>query len=486
MRSALPDTGIVPVKWLDLIDRHNNLLNRFGATSLTARVALGVTLLLLFGGVIVSIAAFAYGREAARSAYDRLLLGAANDIAAAITVQDGAPLVELPVPAFQLLALAPDDRIGYRIVGPDGATLTGYEDILLPLRRRSAGDGFFDGTFFGEPARFAVVSRRFAERTLNGNIQVIVGHTLKARNDMAYDITTKALYVLLASGLAMVLLAIVVVRSVFAPLKTIAGSLAVRDPHDLTPIDTAVPRETAVMIHALNGFMARLERQMNSMQHLISDTAHQLRTPVAALRAQADLFIHEPDMECRERIAERIQSRTSSLGRLLDQMLSQALVVHRGDSARRETLDLRDIVLDVFEDGDHAVLRPDMEVVPQLADKPVYAVADAPSLQEAVKNLLNNALKYGRGPVRIGATRQRGTVSIWVEDSGGGPEPEVLSALGSRFNKSAPARQNSAGLGLAIAHAVATSFEGKLELERLENNRFRAALVFPVVRVGAA
>lgn len=457
----------------------SSLLDRFGATSLTARVAVGLTFLLVFGGLIVSIAAFAYGREAARTAYDRLLLGAANDIASAITVQDGAPLVELPVSAFELLALAPDDRIGYRIIGPSGKTLTGYDDIVPPPRRAASGERFFDGAFFGEPARFVVVSRRFAERTLNGTINVVVGQTLLARNAMAYDITTKALYVLLASGLAMVLLAIVVVRSVFAPLKTIAGSLALRDPHDLTPIDTAVPRETAVMINALNGFMARLDRQMNSMRHLISDTAHQLRTPVAALRAQADLFSDEPEPARRDRIVSRIQTRTASLGRLLDQMLSQALVVHRGDSVRREKLDLRDVVLDVFEEGDHTLLMPEMEVVPQVGDLPVYVHADAPSLEEAVKNLLNNALKYGRAPVRVGATQDGDTVSIWVEDSGGGPDPEVLSALGSRFNQSGPTRQNGSGLGLAIAHAVATSFEGRIVLERRVGERFRAALVFP-------
>ncbi|WP_395176399.1 histidine kinase dimerization/phospho-acceptor domain-containing protein [Roseibium alexandrii] len=153
---------------------------------------------------------------------------------------------------------------------------------------------------------------------------------------MAVDITRKALYVLAASGLAMMLLAVLVVRAVFNPLKRIAGGLAERDPHDLTPLDTDVPRETAMMIQALNAFMGRLDRQMNSMRHLISDTAHQLRTPVAALRAQADLFSDEEDPERKDRIVERIQTRSTSLGRLLDQMLSQALVIHRGDSVRRK------------------------------------------------------------------------------------------------------------------------------------------------------
>ncbi len=456
------------------------LMRRLEMTSLTARVALGVAVLLVIGGVIVSIAAFAYGREAARSAFDRLLLGAASDIASAITVQDGKPVIELPVSAFELLAFAPDDRIGYRIIGPDGTTLTGYEEIALPENRRDLRDGYFDGAFFGEPGRYAIVSRRFAERTLNGTIRVIVGQTMLARNSMAYDITRKALYVLAVSGLAMILLAVVVVRSVLTPLERIAGSLSARDPHDLTPMDTAVPRETAVMINALNGFMARLDRQMNSMRHLISDTAHQLRTPVAALRAQADLFSDEVDLSRKEKIVERIQTRSAGLGRLLDQMLSQALVIHRGDSARRERVDLRDIALDVFEEGDHAVLNPEMDVVLDIGENPVEVLADAPSLKEALKNLLSNALKHGRAPVRIGASLNDGKAVIWVEDAGEGPDRQTLDELGSRFNRGGLARQASSGLGLAIAHSVAVSFDGELVLEPTDREQFRAALLFEV------
>ncbi|MCK7612976.1 sensor histidine kinase N-terminal domain-containing protein [Roseibium sediminicola] len=454
------------------------LMRRLATLSLSARVAVGIAFLLIFGGLIVSIAAFAYGREAARSAYDRLLLGAATDIASAISVRDGQPEIELPVSAFELLALAPDDRIGYRIIGPDGSTLTGYDELVLPTGRNALRDGFFDGSFFGAPARFAVVSRRFAERTLNGTIQVVVGQTIEARNAMAYDITRKALYVLAASGLAMVLLSAVVVRSVLKPLETMAGGLSARDPHDLTPMDTAVPRETAVMVNALNGFMARLDRQMNSMRHLISDTAHQLRTPVAALRAQADLFTDEADMARKEKIVERLQTRTASLGRLLDQMLAQALVIHRGDSARREAVDLRDIALDVFEEGDHQVLNPEFDIQLEIGDAPVIVMADEPSLKEALKNLLNNAVKYGASPVRIGASREGNRAGIWVEDAGTGPADAVLAELGGRFNKGTLSRQASSGLGLAIAHSVAVSFGGELALEKTGDNTFRASLMF--------
>ena len=451
------------------------------ALSLTARVALAVGSLLLIGGVVVSLAAFAYGREAARETYDRLLVGAANAIAASITIVDGAPVVDLPMSAFQLLALAPDDRIAYRVVGVNGETLTGYDDLVLPDKRGRGDISFFNAAFFGEPARYAVVTRRFAERSLNGTVHVIVGQTLLARNALALDITRNVLFGLIISGTLLLLLAVLVVRSALKPLGRIGEAFAKRDPHDLTPMDTKVPREAAVMIQALNGFMARLERQFSSMQNLISDTAHQLRTPVAALRAQADLAAEETDEERRRVIVERIHRRSVSLGELLDQMLSRALVLHRTDSARREVVDLRDVALEVLDSGDLQLLAPETDIQLEIGDVPVPVLADSPSLCEAAKNLLTNAVRHGRGPVRLGASRDGETALLWVEDQGEGPPAAVRSSLGERFVRSAASDGKSAGLGLSIAKSVAEAFNGRLAFQKGQPSGFRVALVFPLV-----
>ncbi|MDN3720654.1 extracellular solute-binding protein [Roseibium salinum] len=151
---------------------------------------------------------------------------------------------------------------------------------------------------------------------------------------------------------------------------------------------------------------------------------------------------------------------------MLDQMLAQALVIHRGDSARRERVDLRDIALDLFEEGDHAVLYPDTDVMLEIGEVPVRVLADELSLKEALKNLLGNALRYGRSPVRVGASLEKGKAAIWVEDSGSGPGEEILAGIGARFNKGVLSRQTGSGLGLAIAHSVAVSFGGNLVLEK--------------------
>ena len=252
---------------------------RQGATdSLKRRVIRGILTLLLVGGAVAALAAFAYGRAAARESYDRLLLGAANDIAEAISVQNGAPVVDLPVAAFQLLALAPDDRIYYSVRGPDGAVLTGATGPL-PRHGETTSPSFFDARMGDENARFVTLSRRFAERSFSGTVTVTVGQTLRARTEMALGLTRDALIAAAIGGIALLVLAVLVIDRAMRPLKRIADELAGRDPHDLTPMETAVPAEVAVMVGAMNRFMARLDRQVAAMRTLISDTAHQLRTP---------------------------------------------------------------------------------------------------------------------------------------------------------------------------------------------------------------
>ena len=466
--------------------------------SLWARVSLGVISLLMVGGILVALAAFAYGRQAAREAYDRLLLGAANNIAASIGVVGGALTVELPISAFQLLALAPEDRIAYRITGLDGAILTGYP-LDLPRRRGAKAAEFFDGTFGEERARYVSVLKRFSERELSGTVEITVGQTLRARDALALDITRNALIALGIAGVLMLGLAALMVRHAMQPLDAIARAFADRDPHDLTPMTTPVPREAVVMIGAMNGFMARLDRQVSAMRNLISDTAHQLPTPVAALRAQADLAAEEHDPERRAFIVDRIHRRSRGLGRLLDQMLSRALVIHRTDSVRPEEIDLRDIALEVIEGGDHDLLRPGTEIRLEIGEEPVMVLGDALSLAEALKNLLNNALKHGVAPVVVGAGLEQiapqntgdgsalakpPRAMLWVQDAGKGPpdamRESLTERLGERFARTAASRGDSAGLGLSIGHAVAVAFGGALVFATVPNG-FRAAIALPVL-----
>ncbi|WP_375689344.1 sensor histidine kinase N-terminal domain-containing protein [Pseudooceanicola sp. LIPI14-2-Ac024] len=443
--------------------------------SLKARVALAVSSVLILGGAVVLVTALAYGREAAREAYDRLLLGAAADIATSISIRDGQALVDLPVSAFELLSLAPDDRIRYRVVGPDGMTLTGDPTAPLPDGDADGEAVFYDARFGVEPARYVALTRRFAERSFSGPVVIVVGHTLLARRDLARDTAQNALIVLGAAGALMALFGWLVVSRALQPLPRIGAALAAREPTDLTPLSLSAPQEIAGILTSLNTFMARLERQSVATGKLIGDAAHQLRTPVAAIRAQAQLAASEPDPERRDRIVARIQDRAAGLGRLLDQLLSRAMIIHRADTEPATPLDLRDVAVEIVEACDDLVLQAGTEVELELADAPVPVTGDALSLAEAGKNLLTNALRHGQPPIRLGVS-DGARPSLWVSDCGPGPSEAIVADAGLRFAHTGGA--GGSGIGLAIAREVAEGHGGEIRMSRAPG-RFTVELILP-------
>ena len=322
------------------------------------------------------------------------------------------------------------------------------------------------------------MARLFAERDFSGEVEILVGQTLRARQMMTVGLMRDALLPMAAAGILLLIMSWFVTRSALRPLEALSDDLTRRDPYDLTPMASdGLPRELQVMLTAMNRFMGRLDRQVDTMRNLIADTAHQLRTPVAAIRVQAEIAQDDPDAPVRKRALKRLLGRTRSLGTLLDQLLSRAMVIHRIDSAPRLPVDLREVALDVLEHSDHELVAPGVEVRLDIGEDPLLVNADAFSLGEAAKNLLGNALRHGQPPVSIGATYEARRAVLWVRDAGPGPAQPVADQLGDRFNRTTGSGEDSTGLGLSIVKSTAEAFDGKVEMTR-DQRGFRAALSF--------
>jgi len=448
--------------------------------SIALRLTLAVTFILLLAATAAIWSAWNYGIQAANEAYDRLLTGASLQIAERISVADGEVLVDLPSSAFELLSLARNDRVFYRVVGMDGETLTGYPDLPLPEAAETRASTAYEADYSGETVRAVMTTRQIAERGMNGNVRVIVAHTVQERIALARDIATKAAILVGAAALAIVLLAWFAVRYALAPLIRVERALLSRDPNDLSPFEIETPREIETVVDAINRFTRRLDRRVSAVQSFVADAAHQLRTPITAIRAQAQLAAGEESPDRLRRINKRILDRSIAVGRLADQLLSHAMVTHRTDSEPRERVDLRRIAIEAEQEtrrfADPAAELPLLD----LPEEAVTVAGDRFSLREAVKNLANNALEHGKPPVAIRVAAEGGRARICVIDHGGGIAQEDRASAGTRFRRNRAASSKGASLGLAIAHEVAVSHGGELALRDIENGGFEVSLSLPL------
>ncbi|MBW4985363.1 sensor histidine kinase N-terminal domain-containing protein [Mameliella sp. CS4] len=446
--------------------------------SLSFRLGVALALVLAIGGVAVSLAAYAYGRSAAQQSYDRLLVGAANQIAGSLGLRDGEVIVDIPVSAFELLSLAPRDRVVYAVFDDRGRLVTGYDTVALP-----EGDGrFFSGSFAGEPARYVHVRRQIAERSFLGAVDVVVGQTTEARRELTQQITRNALLAVAVVGLVISGLAVLAVNSALRPLHRIERDFALRSSRDLTPVDVEVPQEIASLVAALNRFIGRIDRQLRVMRTLIADASHQLRTPIAALRAQAELAREATDAEDQLRIVEKIHERSRNLSRLTDQLLNHAMIIHRADSVDLAPVDLRVVASDAVDQFDQTLSGSERVVRIDLPEAPMVCDGDALSLVEACKNLINNATAYGKPPITVFVRDDGAALNIGVRDRGDGMAEGLWADAGKRFAKRSGVSSTSAGLGLSIVSAVAQAHGGRMTIRRPADDRFEVFLELPKVR----
>ncbi len=451
---------------------------RANGSSLFLRLVAAVSAVLMGGAALLAYAASNYAGRAAQDAYDQLLVGAAEQIRETLRVEDGEITSDIPVSAFVALSLSRRERVFYRVVGPNGETLTGYDD--LPAAQ-SAGDeingpSVWDADYKKVPVRIAALRQYVAGAP--GFATVVVAHTTESRAELARGLTLRAL--LLLGVMSVIALAGVAaaVRFALTPLHRIEAALAARQPNDLTPLDVAAPPEIAGLVQAINRFIARLSDRMDDLRRLIDDAAHQIRTPVTALSAQVDLLQAETSPERRQKQVERIAARTAQIGRLVNQLLSQTMVSHRARSAVTERFDLREVLKQAAADAVPAAMDRDIAVSFDLPPSPIELDGDPVTLREAIRNIIDNAVQHGaRTRLCISARRMGARTVTEIADDGPGIPEDKWPMVTRRFWR-ARSDGDGFGLGLAIAADVAKSHAAEISFAHLDSGDFAVRMTF--------
>jgi len=396
-----------------------------------------------------------------------------------------------------LLAQEGDELEEIRIGEPGDAGPYGQEVVLqvwregrvLALRSEGAPDarlspvetGFSDAIVAGRHWR--VFSGWDVERQIL--VQVAEDHALRERLLAHY--TLSGLPALLFGVPLLGVLVWLVVGAAVRPLSHLGHEVSRRGPGDLRPLpDGGVPMEVTPLVDRLNALFARISASMQAERRFTSHAAHELRTPIAAIRAQAEVARDSTDSTARELALAHVIEGCDRAARLVDQMLLLARIDERASLDGQATSRLDQAAARVIADLAPAAL--DSGVGLELATDEAASVAvDDALLDVLLRNLLDNAVRHGGppGPVTVRCTSGAVGALLEVADHGPGVDDAELAQLGHRFYRASGAQGPGSGLGLSIVHRIAEGCGGTVRYRRGNDGRgFVVEVRFPSSSAG--
>ena len=310
--------------------------------------------------------------------------------------------------------------------------------------------------------------RVFATHGRERDVQVFVGEQVESRNAILWAVLRSSLGPMLLAAPLLALAAWWAVRQGVAPLRLVGRALAQRSPHALRPIAlTDAPSEMSPMLDALNGLFKRIAELLESERRFTADAAHELRTPIAAIRAQAQVALGATADAERSHALQATLRGCDRATRLVEQLLT----LSRLESGARHALvdvDLAALARQVVADAAPLALDKRQAIEVDAAAEPCTVRGDATLLSVMIRNLVDNAVRYSPSGavVKLAVSRAQGVVRLSLDDSGPGMSPADIERVGERFFRVIGSGQDGSGLGWSIARRIATVHRAVVRVAR--------------------
>lgn len=421
---------------------------------------------------LLSLALFlvvrAVAENSAETTQDDILAASAIAIADSLRVEEGKVTLDLPYSALSMLGTINQDRVFYRVV-VNKQTLTGYEDLPLPARLPGLSErSFATFNFRGDEVRSVSVVRPVGSQTRPVDVWVTVAQTRLGMEALSTRLTVIATAIGVGFFVVATALSLLAARSALRQLSRVTRSVTRRGPNDLRPIIARTPAELLPIVHALNSFMSRLRISLTRSEEFIAEAAHRVRTPLATVRAQAEVTHHRlKSPEHRQAIREMIRAVDES-SRSAGQILDHAMVIFRTDALANDELDLCEIARETCDRLSPTADLKDIDIVQAIPDGPMLFPGDGILLQSALHNILDNAIKYSPEDSEITVALDNGTdYRLYISDQGRGFSRTDIPNLTKRFMRGSNVNDIvGSGLGLTIADEVARAHGGRIELSQ--------------------
>lgn len=456
-----------------------------GSAASLHRLLLGWLLVpLALWSLVSALVAYVLASYFTTDAYDHSLRGSILDLERQLRVVQGRVAVELPPAAVQILEWNEADHVYYRVVTTTGRHVAGDPSLPEPPVAPTTRIRYFDASFRGTEVRVAA-----ARTTLPGAESVIV--EVAETTDARRNITGKILVAALGLGGLLIALASVGVwhgiGKGLAPLERLRLEIERRSDRDLSSLDAArAPMEARPLVEAINALLARLDSAMAAHRRFIANAAHQLRTPLAGLRTQAELGVLETDPPAVRQCLDQVRQAAERATHLVNQLLSLARLEPRGGRPLlAENIDLDELARSATARWVPQALQAGLDLGYEGCPDQARVLGDRLLVEEMLGNLIDNAIRYvpPGGVATVHVAREPGAVVLIVEDNGPGiPEDERGHVL-ERFQRGSTAGpRTGSGLGLSIVREIADTHRASLRLESGDNGKgMRIRVAFPAV-----
>lgn len=346
--------------------------------------------------------------------------------------------------------------------------------VPLVAPERHFREGFTKVRLDGEPWRI------FAAHGAERDVQVYVGERLHSRGAILWAVLHGTLWPLLV-GLPVLALAVWWgVRRGLAPMQRLAQELAGRAPQALEPVAVdGAPAEMQGAVRALNGLFERIGALIDGERRFTADAAHELRTPIAAIRAQAQVALGATDEAGRRHALQSVLAGCDRATRLVEQLLALARVESTGAAAPGPHPELGALARQVLAELAPAAAARGQTLALE-APRPATVAANETLLAALLRNLVDNASRYAGAGAQLRVNVAADGPVLTVEDSGPGLDEADRARLGERFFRVAGSGGSGSGLGWSIVRRIAALHHIDIALDASPDlGGLRVTLRFP-------
>ena len=359
-----------------------------------------------------------------------------------------------------------EGKISFRVRGKEGRSWF-MSEYAPELNIKNNVNGYINSQDSSEQWRVFILRDEVYGFTIE------VAQSYQIRNELIMEITRQVIWpFIIVVPFLMLMIWLSAGRSL-RPLQTVADEVKDRTPQNLEEIDLSnVPTEVLPLFVSLNTLLGRLKKALSNERGFTSDAAHELRTPLAGIKAQAQVALRASDEKEKDTALRHIIIGIDNTTHLVRQMLMLARLDPDIPKRKFEQQDLSSILTEVAADVASLAVEKGVDLEVRQAPGKMLVEGRAEALSVLIRNLLDNAVRYtpAGGWVKAGITRSPDGVVLKVTDSGPGIADEDKDRVFDRFYRGLGTGQTGSGLGLSIVQRVVDLHQAKIEFQTGSGN----------------